>query len=213
MRLEKVGKSKFVCLTSGERGFTTIVVRSMNARGNYVPPMIVFKRKRMIESLKDGTPPGSVIVNNERNELFVVWLKHFVSQVGCTKDRPVLLILDGHWSHTKNTEAIQYARDHGVVILSLPPHTTRRLQPLDRVFYKSLMAYYIHECDSWLRTDKSPVTISSVCRILGRAYLHSVSILTAVIIFKCSGLVIGSFGLMQISPQLEGSSCPTLKLM
>ena len=140
----------------------------MNAGGNYVPPMIVFKRKRMIEPLKDGTPPGSVIVNNERNELFVVWLKHFLSHVGCTKDRPVLLILDGHSSHTKNTEAIQYARDHGVVILSLPPHTTHRLQPLDRVFYKSLIAYYIHECDRWLSTEKTTVTISSVCRILGR---------------------------------------------
>ena len=162
--LEKRGKKQVGSLTSGERGFTTTVVRSMSAGGNCVPPMIVFRRKRMIESLEDGAPPGSVIVNNEsgwmNKELFVVWLKHVVSHVGCTKDRPVLLILDGHSSHTKNIEAIQYARDHGVVIFSLPPHTTHRLQPLHRVFYKSLMTYYNPECDSWLRTETTTVTIS-----------------------------------------------------
>ena len=77
----------------------------MSAGGNFVPPMVIFKRKRMTESLKDGAPPGSVVVNNESGwmtkEHFLEWLTHFVYQVGCTKDNPCLLILDGHVSHTK----------------------------------------------------------------------------------------------------------------
>lgn len=121
-------------------------------------------------------------------ELFVVWLKNFVSHVGCTKDKHVLLIFDGHSSHTKNTEAIHYARDHGVVILYIPPHTTHRLQPLDRVFYKPVMTYYNVECDTWLRTKQTTVTISSVCRIFGRAYVRSVSMVTAANGFKCTGI-------------------------
>ena len=41
-------------------------------------------------------------------ELFVVWLKHFVYHVGCTKDKHVLLILDGHSSHTPGTMESSY---------------------------------------------------------------------------------------------------------
>lgn len=48
----KIGKRQIGSLTSGERGFTTTVVCSMTAGGNYVPPMIIFRRKRIIESLE-----------------------------------------------------------------------------------------------------------------------------------------------------------------
>ena len=153
--------------------------------------MVIFKRKRMIESLKDGAPPGSVVVNNESGwmpkELFLEWLKHFVSQVGCTKNNPYLLILDGHVSHTKNIHAIEYTREHGVVILYLPPHTMHRIQPLDRVFFRSLMSYYNQEFDSWLRTDITKVSVFYVCRILGRAYIRSASMSITVNGFKCTG--------------------------
>ena len=132
-------------------------------------------------------------MNNESGwmpkELFLEWLKHFVSQVGCTKDNPCLLILDGHVSHTKNIHAIEYAREHGVVILSSPPHTMHRIQPLDRVFFRSLMSYYNQELDSWLRTEITKVSVFSVCRILGRAYRRSVSMSIAVNGFKCTGTV------------------------
>ncbi len=50
------------------------------------------------------------------------------------------------------------------------------------------MSYYNQECDSWLRTEKTKVSVFSVCRILGRAYVRSVSMSIAVNGFKCTGI-------------------------
>ena len=45
-----------------------------------------------------------------------------------------MLILDSHVTHTKNLAGTEMARETGVVMVSLPPHTTHRLQPLDGAF-------------------------------------------------------------------------------
>ena len=59
----------------------------------------------------------------------------------------ILLILDGHSTHTKNLEALVLARDYGIVMLSLPSHTTYRLQSLDRSFFKALNSKCNISCD------------------------------------------------------------------
>lgn len=61
---------------------------------------------------------------------FLVWFRKFVEFSKASKDFPVLLILDGHSTHTKNLEVIDYARESGVSLLCLPPHSSHRLQPL-----------------------------------------------------------------------------------
>jgi len=45
-------------------------------------------------------------------------------------DDPVLLIVDGHYSYTKNLDVVDKAREHSVVIFSLPPHSVHKMQPL-----------------------------------------------------------------------------------
>lgn len=50
------------------------------------------------------------------------------------------------------------------------------------------MTYYNEECDTWLRTKQTTVTISSVCRIFGRAYVRSASMTTAANGFKCTSI-------------------------
>ena len=46
-----------------------------------------------------------------------------------------MLIIDSHVTHIKNLAATDMAREAGVVMVSLPPHTTPRFQPLDGVFF------------------------------------------------------------------------------
>ena len=62
------------------------------------------------------------------------YLKHFVAHTKCSKGSPVLLILDGHKTHTKSVASIDYAHDNGVVLLSLPPHTSHKLQHWTEAF-------------------------------------------------------------------------------
>ena len=55
-------------------------------------------------------------------ELFYLWLKeHFLENA--VSRRPLLLLLDGHSSHFE-PQSIQFAKENGIVIFCLPPHTT-----------------------------------------------------------------------------------------
>jgi hypothetical protein len=49
-----------------------------------------------------------------------------------------LLIVDGHYSYTKNVDVVDKAREQSVAIVSLPPHFKHKMQPLDAGFKKSL---------------------------------------------------------------------------
>ena len=64
LRIKK-GKKQIGSL-HGERGVNTTEVCCLCAGGYFVPPMVIFKRKRMGKSPKTvRAPPGSVVVNNE----------------------------------------------------------------------------------------------------------------------------------------------------
>ena len=186
------GKKQVGSLTSGERGFTTTVVCSMNAVGDYIPPMMIYKRKRLHQNMLIGAAPGTVFERSDSGwmtrELFLSWIKHFQGHVHWSPEKPGLLILDGHYSHTRNLEAIDFARENGIILISLPPHTTHRLQPLDRTFYKSLMVNYDRACDKWLRTEKRTATVDVIARLFGNAYIATATMSTAINGFRHTGI-------------------------
>jgi hypothetical protein len=73
--------------------------------------------------------------------------------------------------------ALEMAREHGVILLSLPGHTAHRLQPLNVSFFKPLTSYYIDEIEKWLRDNPGRcVTQFQVAAIFGRAYCRAASI-------------------------------------
>lgn len=69
-------------------------------------------------------------------DIFALWLEHFIKEINPSATRKVLLLLDGHKSHTHNLKALERASECGVTMLSLPPHTSHHLQPLDVSFFK-----------------------------------------------------------------------------
>ena len=68
--------------------------------------------------------------------LFKKWLTNHLLK-NAVAERPLLLILDGHGSHYQ-PELISYAKENGVVMFCLPPHTTHETQPLDTSVFKPL---------------------------------------------------------------------------
>jgi hypothetical protein len=65
------------------------------------------------------------------------------------KEDPALLILDNYESHLSVT-AINVAKENGIVMLTLPPHTSHTLQPLDRTVFGPYKAYYNACLNDWL---------------------------------------------------------------
>ncbi|CAH2107507.1 unnamed protein product [Euphydryas editha] len=151
------GKKQIGAITSGERGVNTTAVCCASVAGQFVPPMIIFKRIRQNPELANGAPIGSIVTVSEsgyiNSQLFVEWIKHFINTVMPTPDNKVLLLLDGHTTHSKNLEALTLAKTNGVIMLQLPGHTTHPLQPLDVSFFKPLSSYYIQATENWLRSN------------------------------------------------------------
>ena len=73
----------------------------------------------------------------------------FVSRAYSKKGSPAVLILDGHGLH-KELKVILYPREHYIHMISLPPHTTHKLQPLDRTIMRPFKAAYNEACTEWM---------------------------------------------------------------
>ncbi|XP_045456068.1 uncharacterized protein LOC123665882 [Melitaea cinxia] len=102
------GKRQIASLTSAERGSMVTIVVCMNATGHFVPPFIIFPRKNMNLQLMRGCPPGAEGVAHPSGwiqmNIFTDWFKHFINHTHPTPDSRALLILDGHFSHTRNID-------------------------------------------------------------------------------------------------------------
>jgi hypothetical protein len=193
--LATVGKRQVGIMTSAERGQLVTVEICFSAAGHYIPPLFVFPRVRMKPELMDRAPPGSVGVPHAsgwmQSDIFTQWLKHFITHTTPTATRPVLLILDGHKTHTANLDVINLARENNITILCLPPHCSHRLQPLDVGFMKPLMTFYTQEVEKWLRNQAHRarvVTTFQVAELFGLAYIRAASVSTAVNAFRKTGI-------------------------
>ncbi|GFV43966.1 DDE-1 domain-containing protein [Trichonephila clavipes] len=164
------GKKQVGSMTSCKRGTNITIICSINAVGNSVPPML-FPRVNFKNHMLKGAPPGTVgtahISGWLNAKIFVEFLKHFISHDKCSVNQPVLLLLDNHVS----IEAITLAKNHGIVMLTFPPHTSHKLQPLDRSVFGSFKKYYSSACSNWMLTNPAkPITIYDVAKNIRKSY-------------------------------------------
>lgn len=190
--LAKKGSHQVGSMTSAERGTLTTGIFCMSAIGVYVPPMLVFKGKRFKTEWKIGAPPGTAFELSEsgwsNSEVFLNWLKHFVTFVKPNIENKVLLILDGHTSHTKDLSIIDYAKQNGIIMLSLPSHTSHRLQPLDVSFFGPLKTNFNKACEKYIRTNLTKITVSHISTLLNDSYPKTAVVATAMNGFRATGI-------------------------
>ena len=92
--LARRGQKTVWGITSGERGKTHTLLVCGSASGHVIPPLIIFPRVRMPESLKQGAPPGTMFSTSPKGwinqEFFSGWLDFFLPYA--PRERPILLI-------------------------------------------------------------------------------------------------------------------------
>ncbi|XP_008188284.1 tigger transposable element-derived protein 6-like [Acyrthosiphon pisum] len=148
------GRRQVGSLTSAVRGVLSTIVVCMSAGENFIPPMIIFPRVRMKPELQDGAPPETIFHCHPSGwmqlEIFTEWFQHFINHAKPTAEDPVLLILDGHMTHTRNLQFIDLARINHTTVVCLPPHCSHELQPLDVSFMGPLNTYYVQAIEKFL---------------------------------------------------------------
>lgn len=151
-------------ISSCERGVNTTVVMAMSASGEYLPPMFIFARQRMNDALKVGAPEGSVFACNPSGWSSLTtcsdWFDHFLAYTRPSADSPVLLILDGHSTHTRNLPMLEKAKKNFVRIVSIPPHTSHKIQPLDVSFMGPFKSHYSTAVGNFLKRNPGKLTES-----------------------------------------------------
>lgn len=74
-------------------------------------------------------------------------MKHLVKITGSSKENQSLSILDNHESYLSR-EALNIGKDNEVTILTIPSHTSHKLQSLDMFVFGQLQTYYKATADS-----------------------------------------------------------------
>jgi hypothetical protein len=100
--------------------------------------MYVFPRVRYYDHfLRDG-PVGSVGTGNlsgwMQDETFISFLKQFQKHVNASHSHRVLLVLDNRSFHI-HIKSLDFCKDNSIILLSIPPHCSHKLQPFDRSVY------------------------------------------------------------------------------
>lgn len=174
------GQKRVGSVTSYERGKNITVICAVSAAGSYIPPMFIYPRKRMSPQLsKDG--PNEAIYHCSKNgwtnhDLFVIWLKHFVKFARPTSDEPILLVLDNHYSHV-SLEAYLFCRENFISVLSIPPHTSHRMQPLDVAFYSPIKTAFRRQCDLFMKSHAlQRITPYDVASIFNKSYCDTATL-------------------------------------
>lgn len=186
----KTGSKLVIKQTSVERGELVTIVACCNASGHYIQPMAIFKGKKFHKEWEEGFPPGTKVCMSEsgwiNEELFLAWLQHFQNN---RITGPCVLVLDGHASH-KSLPVLQFCERNNITLMALPSHTTHRLQPLDRAFFKPFKAFYDKECNNFMTAFQSErkITKFNFGRLFNRAWCKAATIDNAVNGFRSTGI-------------------------
>ena len=141
-----------------EEGTVTIVACA-NACGQASPSMVIFDAQRLNHAWTKGEIPETRYALSDKGwintERFEAWLsEHFLEHA--VSARPSLLLLDGHSTHYQ-PQSVRLAKEHGLIVLCLPPLTTHEAQPLDWGAFGPLKSHWSSVCHSFFQNNPGKV--------------------------------------------------------
>ena len=81
--------------------------------------------------------------------------------------------MDNHDSHL-SVESLELAKRNGVIVLTLPPHTSNKTQPLGRSVFGPLKTFYNNLCNGWMMSNPGEILEKYRYSLKGKKnYKHS----------------------------------------
>jgi hypothetical protein len=142
-------------LIHNEREWVT-VLSCINASGQSIPGFYIFRGKRVMMNYIQNCENGATMAMQPEGWmtaiLFSHWISHFIQSLqqrgGISLTNRHLLIVDGHNSHV-TIEVVHKAMQVGLDLLTLPSHTSHRLQPLDVSVFGPFKRAFKRHRDAW----------------------------------------------------------------
>lgn len=143
----------------------------------------------------EGTSPGARYTLSESGwsttSVFKQYMEeHFIThvRVGSEDSQPILLIVDGHSTHTSR-EAIQWALTKNIILFVLPAHTSHVLQPLDVGVFGPFKRYFYSECAAYMTDNLGKVvTKYEMASVACKAYLKAMTPQNIISAFRRTGI-------------------------
>lgn len=164
-------------ITSAERGTLITVCGIVSAAGTALPPVFIFPRKNFKGVMLYGAPEGSLGLAYPSGwmtrESFELVIDHFIKYAKPNEANPCILVMDNHESHV-SLPALEKAKDNYVHVLTLPPHTSNKTQPLDRCVYGPMKQYFNSAANSWMMQNPGkPITIYDMAPLISTAWIQA----------------------------------------
>jgi hypothetical protein len=152
----------------GSREFLSLLA-CICADGTKLPPLLTYQGESYdlldswVEDFHEGDQACFAATANgwSCDKLGLEWLQKIFHPYTKNKagNRRRLLIVDGHSSHV-NLKFIDWADQHRIILLILPPHSTHRLQPLDVSLFSPLATAYSNQITKLMSDSFGLVSIT-----------------------------------------------------
>ena len=191
--ITRAEKSKPVSLQSGNREWVT-AIDCISSNGYCMPPVIIFEGKvHQSTWYSDALPLDWAITVSDNgwtdNDLGLKWLEKFEEYTAyCTKGIYRLLILDGHGSHG-TPEFDLFCKEHSIITLCMPPHSSHLLQPLDVGCFAVLKRLYGRQIETYMRNGVNHIDKSDFLQALYTAHTGAMTSVNIQSSFAATGLV------------------------
>ena len=189
---ERRGRRK--SLQQGNRDWSTAIM-CVSGEGYSVPPYVLLKGHYLLASwfTETNLPPSWVLKPTPNgwtdNETGVDWIKHFDKHTKTrTKGRYRMLVLDGHESH-RSVPFEAFCKDHDIIPLCLPPHSSHLTQPLNVGVFGPLKRAYGKEINFLARANITHIDKPEFLVAFQTAYKAAITAANLAGGYRGSGLI------------------------
>ena len=136
--------------------------------------MLIFPRVNYREHFIRGAPVGTIGKATRsgwiNESAFLDFLDHVGDLTCSSRENKILVLLDNHETHI-SLSVIDKAHEKGIVLLTIPPKTSHKLQPLDKTVFGSFKSSYNRAMDNWLRCNRGKkITIYEIPALINKAH-------------------------------------------
>ena len=119
-------------------------------------PNADFPKSKLPRTFRSWSPVGTIEKATRsrwiNESAFLDFLDHVGDLTCSSRENKILVLLDNHETHI-SLSVIDKACEKGIVLLTIPPKTSHKLQPLDKTVFGSFKSSYNRAMDNWLRCN------------------------------------------------------------